>query len=110
MVKLFSKDETYGSILIDLARKQHLLQGYLHHKGTPTTTNLIDSMNSHLEARIKPLKGFESFTHADLWLNEYFLRRRNKKYTDCSRKFKRLNGKTSLEITQKPGIDIPSFF
>jgi len=110
LVKLFSKDETCSFILIDLARKQSLLQGYLHHKGTPTTTNLIESMNSHLESRVRPLKGFESFKHADLWLNAYFLRRRMKKYTDCSGKFRRLNGKTSLEITKKPGIDIPIFF
>lgn len=110
LVKQFSKDEVCSSILIDLARKQSLLQGYLHHKGTPTTTNLIESMNSHLEARVKPLKGFESFKHAELWLNGYFLRRRTKKWTDCSGKFKHLNGKTSLEITKKLGIDIPIFF
>jgi len=110
LVKLFSKDAVCSSILIDLSRKQSLLQGYLHRKGTPTTTNLIESMNSHLEARVKPLKGFESFKHADLWLNAYFLRRRTKKWTDCSGKFRRLNGKTSLEITQKPGIDLPVFF
>jgi hypothetical protein len=52
-------------ILIDLAKKQPLLQGYLHRKGTPTTTNLIESMNSHLESRVRPLKGFESFKHAE---------------------------------------------
>ncbi len=110
LVKQFSKDEVCSSILIDLARKQSLLQGYLQHCGTPTTTNLIESMNSHLEARVRPLKGFESFKHADLWLNGYFLRRRTRKFTDCSGKFKRLNGKTSLEITKKPGIDVPIFF
>lgn len=110
LVKQFGQDEVCSGILIELAKKQSLLQGYLHHKGTPTTTNLIESMNSHLEARVKPLKGFESFKHADLWLNAYFLRRRTKKYTDCSGKFKRLNGKTSFEITKKPGIDISIFF
>lgn len=110
LVKLFSSDEVCSRILIDLARKQPLLQGYLNRKGTPTTTNLIESMNSHLEARVKPLKGFESFKHADLWLNAYFLRRRTKKWTDCSGKFRHLNGKTSLEITKKPGIDVPIFF
>lgn len=106
----FVHDDICSSIMIDLAKKQHLLQGYLHHKGTPTTTNLIESMNSHLEARVKPLKGFETFKHANLWLNGYFLQRRMRKYTDCSRKFKRLNGKTSLEIVKKPGVDLPSFF
>ncbi len=110
LVRQFSKDEMCSGILIELARKQPLLQGYLQHKGTPTTTNLIESMNSHLEARVKPLKGFESFKHADLWLNGFFLKRRTKKWTDCAGKFRRLNGKTSLEITQKPGIELPTFF
>jgi len=110
LLKNFSKDEVCVGILIELARKQPLLQGYLHHKGTPTTTNLIESINSHLEARVRPLKGFQSFKHAELWLNGYFLRRRTKKWTDCTGKFRRLNGKTSLEITKKPGIDLPIFF
>lgn len=110
LLKQFSNDEVCSGILIELARKQTFLQGYLQLKGTPTTTNLIESLNSHLEARVKPLKGFESFKHANLWLNGYFLRRRNKKFTDCSRKFKRLNGKTSLEIVKKSGIDLPTFF
>lgn len=106
----FSSDEVCSDILIELAKKQTLLQGYLQHRGTPTTTNLIESLNSHLESRVRPLKGFESFQHADLWLNGYFLRRRTRKFTDCSNKFRRLNGRTSLEITQKPGIDLPTYF
>lgn len=110
LLTTFQADKVCSGILIELARKQPLLQGYLHHKGTPTTTNLIESFNSQLEARVKPLKGFESFKHADLWLNGFFLRRRTRKFTDCSGKFRRLNGKTSLEIVKKPGIDLPMFF
>lgn len=106
----FSCDLVCQGILIELARKQPLLQGYLNHKGTPTTTNLIESMNSHLEARVKPLKGFESFHHADAWINAYFLKRRTTKFTDCEGTFKRLNGKTPLSQTQKPGIELPIFF
>lgn len=110
LFKHFVRDEICSGILIELARKQPLLQGYLKHRGTPTTTNLIESFNSHLEARVRPLKGFESFKHADLWLNAYFMRRRTKKFTDCTSKFNRLNGKTSLEISKKRGIDLPIFF
>lgn len=110
LVTAFSFDDVCSSILIELSRKQPLLQGYLLHKGTPTTTNLIESYNSHLEARVRPLKGFESFKHANLWLNGYFLKRRTQKFTDCSRQFRRLNGKTSLELTKKPGIDLPVLF
>ena len=110
LLKHFSNDEICSSVLIELARKQSLLQGYLKRRGTPTTTNLIESFNSHLEARVKPLKGFEGFKHASLWLNAYFMRRRTKKFTDCTSKFNRLNGRTSLEMTKKPGIDLPIFF
>lgn len=110
LVKYFANDEVCSGILIELAKKQALLQGYLNHRGTPTTTNLIESLNSHLEARVRPLKGFESFKHANLWLNAYFLKRRSKKWTDCSGKFKKLNGKTSLEITKKSRTDLPILF
>ena len=110
MVRHFSSDSVCSQILIELAKKQSLLQGYLHLKGVPTTTNLIESLNSHLESRVRPLKGFESYPHANTWLNGYFLYRRTKPYTDCSSKFKRLNGKASLSQTQKPGMDIPDFF
>ncbi len=110
LLKNFASEQVCSDILIELAKKQQLLQGYLLYKGTPTTTNLIESFNSHLEARLRPLKGFESFRHADAWLNGYFLRRRTKKFTDCSGKFRKLNGKTSLSQTQKTGIDLPTFF
>lgn len=110
LLKQFSNDQVCSDILIELAKKQPLLQGYLNHRGTPTTTNLIESFNSHLEARVKPLKGFQSFKYASLWLNGYFMRRRTKKFTDCSGKFKRLNGRTSLEIVKKSRIDLPTFF
>ncbi len=106
----FASEPICSGILIELARKQTLLQGYLNHKGTPTTTNLIESFNSHLEARLGPLKGFESFKHADLWLNGFFLRRRTRPFVDCQKKFRRLNGKTSLSQTLKPGIELPTFF
>lgn len=110
LITQFSSDEVCSSIILELAKKQALLQGYLNQKGTPTTTNLIESLNSHLEARVRPLKGFEDFQHADKWLNAYFLRRRTKKWTDCKGKFRKLNGKTSLQITKKPDIDLPILF
>jgi len=97
-------------VMIDCYRKLPLLRGWSQGKHIPTTTNLIESFNSHLEGRLKSIKCFESFAHANTWLNAYFLNRRVKKFTDCEGKFERLNGKTSLSQTQKPGIDIPDFF
>lgn len=98
------------AVMLDIERKKKLLLGYLNAKNVPTTTNLIESLNSHLEGRLKTIKGFESFKHANLWLNGYFLRRRLLKFTDCEGHFKHLNGKCSLQMSLKRGLDLPRIF
>lgn len=111
--KLLLKYQTvnlYASILLNIAYRQDQLQGHLYFKHTPLTTNLIEGFNSHLESRVKPLKGFTNLAHAKLWFNAYFIKRRFQKFTDCSGKFKKLNGYSSIEKTKKPHIDLPTFF
>lgn len=103
-------DPTLLAIILDIHQRQVDLLGWRGVKNTPVTTNLIECFNSHLQGRLKTIKGFESFKHANLWLNGYFIRRRTRKFTDCQGKFSRLNGKTSLSQTKKPGIDLPNFF
>lgn len=103
--RLFQKyrDESLClSVLLDIQKRLPQLTAYMSEKNIPRTTNLIESFNSHLEGRLKTIKGFESFKHADLWLNGYFLKRRLQKFTDCTKQFKRLNGTASLEhsVTQ----------
>ena len=110
ILKSYMTDEKSIQIMLDIERRKSLLLGYHSGKRVPVTTNLIEGYNSHLEDRLQRLKGFESFKHAKLWLNAYFLRRRTKKFTDCRGKFKRLNGTTSLEEALTPGIKIPNFF
>jgi transposase-like protein len=106
----FKEDRLCVEIMVDIYKKRSLLLGWRGLRKVPLTTNLIESFNSHLQARLKSIKGFENFHHADLWLNAYFLRRRTKKFTDCRGKFRNLNGKTSLQKSKKPWIDIPSLF
>jgi hypothetical protein len=110
MVKVFGHDSLLLTILADMQQRKNQLFAYQQLKGIPTTTNLIESYNSHLQGRLETIKGFENFHHANLWLNGYFLRRRTKKFTDCTRKFKYLNGRTSLSRTLNRGIDTPTFF
>lgn len=110
MVKLFGQDPVLLTILADLQSRQHQLFANQFLKGIPTTTNLIESYNSHLQGRLETIKGFESFQHADLWLNGYFLRRRTKPFTDCTKKFRHLNGGTSLSQTLKTGSVTPMLF
>ncbi len=97
----YKHDSLLSAILLDMQRRLPQLNTYMNNRTIPTTTNLIESYNSHLEARVKPLKGFESFKHADMWLNAYFLRRRLKVFTDCTAKFRMLNGTSSLQQTMK---------
>jgi len=106
----YLKDELCVRILLDIERRKSNLLAYLQVKGTPTTNNLIECFNSHLQGRLETIKGFASFKHAELWLNGYFLRRRCQKFTDCEGKFKHLNNKTSLGQTLKRNLDLPRFF
>ena len=99
LLKEHGTNEIYMSILKDLNKKHEAVIRYLIDKKVPSTTNLIELFNSHLEARVKSLKGFESFQSAELWLNAYVMNRRLSKFTCCSKKFKHLNGKCSLAFT-----------
>lgn len=102
----YKLDSLCCAIMIDIERNRNLLLGWQNGHKVPVTTNLIESFNSHLQGRLKTIKGFETFAHANFWLNGYFLRRRLKKFTGCSGKFKHLNGKTSLHQTVRDPLKI----
>ena len=99
-------DPICASVMVEMQKRLPQLLAYTQVPQTPTTNNLIESFNSHLEGRLKTIKGFESFKHADTWLNAYFVKRRIKPFTDCEGKFKNLNGKCSLELALKPYYQI----
>lgn len=97
LYKTWQGDERAHYVLLELARKLPLLTGYISYPNIPLTTNLIEGLNSHLETRLMGIRKFQSFRTADDWLNAYFLKRRLTPFTDCARKFRRLNGTTSIE-------------
>jgi len=97
----YQHDDLAKKVMLDIAKRSPELLAYLKIPNVPRTTNLIESLNSHLHGRLKTIKGFKSFKGAALWLNAYFVRRRLKPFTDCTKQFKSLNGKSSLEITLK---------
>jgi hypothetical protein len=82
-------------------------QGISH---APVTNNIIEGLNSHLERRLVGLCSFQTLKYAKLWFNGYVLKRRLTPFTDCYGKFRALRGKTGLEMTLKPGVNIPSYF
>ena len=106
----YRTDPACVSILTNIERYKPELLAYRGIPQSPITTNIIESFNSHLEARLHSLKYFNSVKHARLWLNGYILKRRMTKFTSCSGKFRYMNGKTGLEMTRRHGIDIPSYF
>jgi hypothetical protein len=106
----YRHDSLCLSILTNIERYKHELFGYRGIHQAPLTTNLIEGMNSHLEARLQSLRSFQSVKHARLWMNGYILKRRYRKYTDCRGRFRYMRGKTGVEMTKKQGVDIPSYF
>ena len=88
-------------IIWEIKRRREVLFNYLNVPGCPNNTNLIELFNSHLNARLESMKGFQSFQSARRWLNAWMIRRRTKAFTDCKEKFKHLNKHCSLEFTIK---------
>ncbi len=98
-----------NNILADIENRRNDLFAYRHFENCPNNTNLIELYNSHLNGRLKTIKGFQSLVSARRWLNAWSIRRRTKTLTDCKEKFKHLNKHCSLEFTIKkqaswPGI------
>ena len=87
------------NIILDIRDRIDYLFYYLRRNNCPRTINLIESYNSHLQGRLKTIKGFQSFSSAQRWLNAYLIRRRTKELTDCNGKFRHLNQHASLELT-----------
>lgn len=67
----------------------------------PRTTNLIEGWNSTtMELRISSIRGFKKEKYARNYINAIILKYRFHKFKDCKKKFKILNGKSSLEIAK----------
>lgn len=103
-------DPLRQGIIMDIYRRRRELFQYAMVPDCPKDTNLIELYNSHLQARLKSIKGFKSFQAAERWLNAYLLRRRSKPLTDCDAKFKHLNGKCTLQRSLKRGIAMPEIY
>lgn len=96
------------AILLEIHHRQTDLFNYLYVPGCPNNTNLIELYNSHLNGRLKTIKGFQSLRSVKRWLNAYLIRRRTKPLTDCESKFKHLNKHASLELSIKKQLSWPS--
>lgn len=96
------------AIMSNIEKRYQELFNFQNIKDCPSTNNIIEAYNSHLNGRLRTIKGFNSFRSADLWLNAWMIRRRTKEFTDCDKPFKHLNGKCSFSQTLKKNKDWPS--
>ena len=87
--------------MTNIIKRKNELFAYKDFKNCPATNNIIEAYNSHLQGRLKTIKGFDSYISAERWLNAWLIRKRTKNFTDCQNPFKHLNGKCSLEKTLK---------
>jgi hypothetical protein len=106
----YREDPVCVSVLANIDKYKGELLAYRGIPRAPVTSNIIEGMNSHIEARLHSLRSFQSVAHAKLWFNGFILKRRFTKYTDCKGKFKLLNGKTGVEMTKKLEIVLPTYF
>ena len=105
----YADNQLFVAILLQINARKSVLLGYLKGHGIPCTTNLIESFNSHFEGRFKSVKEYQSFHHAQIWINAMIVRRRFKEFTDCEGKFRHLNGKKSFEKSRRPDVDLSTF-
>jgi len=94
-------DRLREGVVWEIYHRVDQLFAYLNIPNCPNNTNLIELYNSHLNARVKSIKGFSSLQAASTWLNAYLIRRRTKPLTDCEGRFKPLNSHASLELSIK---------
>ncbi len=94
-------NRTLQNIVTTIKARYEDLFNYFKFKDCPRTNNIIESYNSHFQARLKSIRSFQSFESARMWLNAYIIRRRTKTFTDCKKRFKHLNKHASLELTIK---------
>jgi len=101
LLRLFQQyatdNELLRYILTDIHLRQPELFAYQAFPQCPHTNNMIECFNSHLNARLKSIKGFQSFVSAERFLNGYLIRRRTKPFTDCDAPFQHYNGQMPLQ-------------
>jgi hypothetical protein len=106
----FQADPVCLDTLTNIEKYRPELLAYRGFPQAPLTTNLIEGLNGHLEARLQALRSFQTIKYARLWFNGYILKRRFTKWTDCRGKFRHLRGKTGVEMTKNDNADLPRFF
>lgn len=107
LYRKYQQNPVACTYLIKIHEATNELTAYSQVKHAPKTTNINESFNSHIQARLKAIKSFQSYKSADKWINAYIIKRRFRIFRDCSKSFRYLNGKTSISFTLKKSLTLP---
>lgn len=107
LYRKYQHDPVACSYLVAIHKASNELTAYSQVKHAPKTTNINESYNSHIQARLKAIKSFQTYKNADKWINAYIIKRRFRIFRDCSKPFRYLNGKTSISFTLKKSLTLP---
>lgn len=106
----YKDDPVTLNVLTNIEKYKPELLAYRNIPHAPLTSNLIEGMNSHIEKRLIKIRSFQTIEYARLWFNGLILKRRYTKFTDCSRRFRYLNGRRGVDQTKKERVDLPLLF
>ncbi len=73
----------------------------------PRDNNLIEAFNNHFQSRMGCIKGFETISSAERFVNAWIVRRRFTPFRACGEHFKHLNGHTSFSKSRNPDLPYP---
>lgn len=74
----------------------------------PRDNNLIEAYNNHFQDRMGSIKGFESISSAERFVNAWMIRRRFTPFRACGEHFKHLNGHTPFSKSRNPDLPYPN--
>lgn len=111
LMKEHERNGLYRFVLLSIRERWEDLYRYeeVRKRGIrcPRTTNLIEAYNNHFKSRVKSIKGFESFSSLERFLNGWLIRRRFTPLQNCGMQFKHLNRHSSFEKSKDPNLPWP---
>lgn len=73
----------------------------------PRDNNLSEAYNQHFQSRMGNIKGFETISSAERFVNAWMIRRRFTPFRACGKHFKHLNGQTPFSQSRNPDLPYP---
>ena len=108
IVARFDANDLYWEILKSIRKRWEDLFRYesvrKEGRACPRDNNLIEAFNGQFKDRCRGIKGFETISSAERFVNAWMIRRRFTPFRECGEHFKHLNGHTSFSQSRNPDL------